>query len=94
VEFNEIQAVANVVKISPAKENDRTRFGEFRGSVRDVKTLLSLPKIWKLGQNPTTLVYPEQSTVRLPVEDSGSITHKFSDEQHCTVESSTNSLFK
>jgi hypothetical protein len=38
VEFNEIQAVANVVKISPAKENDGTRFGEFRGSARDVKT--------------------------------------------------------
>jgi hypothetical protein len=42
VEFNEIQAVANVVKISPGKENDRTRFGEFRGSVRDVKTTHTL----------------------------------------------------
>jgi hypothetical protein len=30
VEFNEIQSVANVVKISPAEENDRTRFGELR----------------------------------------------------------------
>lgn len=44
MEFNEIQAVSNVVKISPAKENGRTRFGEFRGSVRDVKNLLPLPK--------------------------------------------------
>jgi hypothetical protein len=49
VEFNEIQAVANVVKISPAKENDKTRFGEFRSPVRDVQTTLSfslaLPKV-------------------------------------------------
>jgi len=31
VGFNEIQSVANVVKISPAEENDRTRFRELRG---------------------------------------------------------------
>jgi len=30
VGFNEIQSVANVVKISPAEENDKTRFGELR----------------------------------------------------------------
>ena len=30
VGFNEIQSVSNVVKISPAEENDRIRFGELR----------------------------------------------------------------
>jgi hypothetical protein len=43
VEFNEIQADANVVKISPAKGKRQNTIWRFTGSGRDVKALFSLP---------------------------------------------------